>query len=120
MHGEVCGIPWRADPDLVSGLDRGVEKTNGKQRQKYLIHFLYLPLQNLDSAGSPYASPFTPHGYLITLSALASTFGGIVRPICFAVFTLMTSANFVGASTGREPGLAPLRILSTNTATRRY
>ena len=29
--------------------------------------------------------------YLITLSARASTFGGIVRPICFAAFRLMTA-----------------------------
>jgi len=27
--------------------------------------------------------------YLITLSALASTFGGMVRPICLAVFKLI-------------------------------
>src|SRR5262245_19197873 len=37
-----------------------------------------------------YFSPccLVPHTYihLITLSALASTLGGIVRPICFAVF----------------------------------
>src|SRR5206468_5134044 len=48
-----------------------------------------------------------PH--LITLSALASTFGGIVRPICLAVVRLMTSSNFVGCSTGMSAGLAPLR-----------
>jgi hypothetical protein len=29
----------------------------------------------------------------ITLSALARTLGGIVRPICFAVFKLITSSN---------------------------
>jgi hypothetical protein len=52
-----------------------------------------------------------PH--LITLSARTSTFGGIVRPICFAVLRLITSSNFVGCSTGRSAGLAPFRILST-------
>jgi hypothetical protein len=31
---------------------------------------------------SPYSSPFTP--YRITRSALAKTFGGIVKPICLA------------------------------------
>src|SRR5262245_37724028 len=51
--------------------------------------------------------------HLITLSALASTFGGIVRPICFAVLRLMTSSNFVGCSTGRSAGFVPFRILST-------
>ena len=48
----------------------------------------------------------------ITLSARASTLGGIVNPISFAVFKLMTSSNFVGCSTGKSAGLAPLRILS--------
>jgi hypothetical protein len=51
--------------------------------------------------------------HLITLSALASTLGGIVRPICFAVLRLMINSNFVGCSTGRSAGLAPFRILST-------
>ena len=57
--------------------------------------------------------------YLITLSARASTFGGIVRPICLAAFRLMMNSNFVGCSTGRSAGLAPLRILSTYVAARR-
>src|SRR6266545_489265 len=49
----------------------------------------------------------------ITRSALANTFGGIVRPICLAVLRLITNSNFVGRSTGRSAGLVPLRILST-------
>src|SRR5262245_62499815 len=57
--------------------------------------------------------------YFITLSALNSTFGGIVRPICLAVFRLILSSNFVGASTGRSAGFAPFRILSTYVAARR-
>ena len=57
--------------------------------------------------------------YLITLSARYSTDSGIVTPICFAVLRLITSSNFVGVSTGRSAGLAPFRILSTYTATRR-
>jgi len=51
--------------------------------------------------------------HLITLSARYSIDCGIVRPICLAVFRLITSSNFVGCSTGRSAGLAPLRILST-------
>ena len=53
----------------------------------------------------------------ITLSARASTFGGIVTPICLAVFKLMISSNLVGCSTGRSAVFAPLRILSIATAT---
>ena len=51
--------------------------------------------------------------HLITLSALASTFGGIGSPICFAALRLMMNSNFVGCSTGRSAGLAPFKILST-------
>ena len=47
----------------------------------------------------------------ITLSALASTFGGIVSPICLAVLRLMTNSNFVGCSTGRSAGLRPFQNL---------
>src|SRR5215468_8380061 len=48
--------------------------------------------------------------HLITLSALASTFGGIVRPICLAVLRLMKNSNFVGCSTGRSAGFLPFRL----------
>src|SRR6185295_337582 len=63
--------------------------------------------------------PFGSHhsrlrpAYLITRSARASTFGGIVRPICLAVFRLITKSNCLGCSTGKSAGLLPLRIRST-------
>src|SRR5205807_42965 len=41
-----------------------------------------------------------------------------VGPICLAVFRLNTSSNFVGCSTGKSAGFAPLRILSTYVAAR--
>jgi hypothetical protein len=59
-----------------------------------------------------------PSFHLITLSALASTLGGIVRPICFAVLRLMMNSNLIGCSTGSSAGLAPFRILSTYVAAR--
>jgi hypothetical protein len=52
-------------------------------------------------------------GHLITLSARANTFGGIVTPICFAAFKLITNSNFVACCTGKSAGLAPFKILST-------
>jgi hypothetical protein len=64
-----------------------------------------LPLSTRHSTLAP--------SHLMTLSACASAFGGIVRPICFAVFKLITSSNLVDCSTGRSAGLAPLRNLST-------
>jgi hypothetical protein len=51
-------------------------------------------------------------GHRITLSALASTFGGIVRPICFAVLRLITNSNFVRCPIGKSTGFSPLKIFS--------
>src|SRR5262245_17827688 len=52
-----------------------------------------------------------PHS--ITSSALARSVGGTSRPSAFAVFRLITSANLVGACTGRSAGFSPLRMRST-------
>src|SRR4029434_5134138 len=57
--------------------------------------------------------------YSMNWSARASSEGGIVRPRALAVLRLMTSSNFVGCSTGRSAGLAPLRIFATCAAPRR-
>jgi len=46
--------------------------------------------------------------------------GGTVTPIALAVLRLTRSSNFVGCSTGRSAGFAPLRILSMNAPARRY
>src|SRR5262245_23179800 len=46
----------------------------------------------------------------ITSSAMASKPGGKVRPSVFAVFRLITNSNFVGWTTGKSAGFAPLRI----------
>jgi hypothetical protein len=55
-----------------------------------------------------------PHNvYWITSSARIRRDGGIVIPRALAVLRLMINSNFVGCSTGRSAGLAPLRILST-------
>ena len=56
----------------------------------------------------------------MTSSARASILGWTVTPIVFAVLRLITSWRFVGCSTGRLPGLAPLRIWSTCFAACRY
>ena len=54
-----------------------------------------------------------PSDHWMTSSAPRSSDGGIVRPRALAVLRLITKSNFVGCSTGRSAGLAPLRILST-------
>ena len=49
--------------------------------------------------------------YRITLSARTNTLGGIVRPICLAVFELTMNLNFINCSTGKSAGLVPPRRL---------
>jgi hypothetical protein len=51
--------------------------------------------------------------YLITRSARANTFGGIVKPICLAALRLIKNSYLLGRSTGRSVGFVPLMILST-------
>src|SRR5262249_52445127 len=117
MHGEVRGVPWRADPDLVGRMDRCLEKKNYKQDHKDLFHFSPLgnqkPIQQslimylFEVRISFCCCYLRPLAYLMTLSALASTFGGIGSPICFAAFRLMMNSNFFGCSMGRSAGSAP-------------
>src|SRR5262249_2215258 len=50
--------------------------------------------------------------YSITSSTRARSVGSMLMPSALAVLRLMMNPNFVGCSTGRSAGLAPLRILS--------
>src|SRR5262249_20183185 len=61
------------------------------------------------SLSDSYNSPI----YTITSSARMSSVEGILMPRVLAVFKLMTSSMSVGNSTGRSPGLAPVKISST-------
>ena len=72
-----------------------------------------LRASNVRTRGLSHWNQVHPRDHLITLSALASTLGGIVKPICFAVFKLMTNSNLIGCSIGRSAGFVPFRILST-------
>ena len=58
--------------------------------------------------------------YSINSSARASSVRGMIKPRALAALRLMTSSNLVACSIGRSAGLAPLRILSTKVAARRY
>src|SRR5258708_15612324 len=64
---------------------------------------------------------YAPHQYRysITSSARANRVGGISKPSSLAVLRLIANSNLVGCSTGRSPGLAPLRTRSTSFAERR-
>lgn len=58
--------------------------------------------------------------YSITWSARARIVCGILMPRVRAVLRLTANQNFVGSSIGKSAGFAPLRILSTKSAQRRY
>ena len=78
-----------------------------KERDFFLHLFFSISIHlSLDTLHSPLL-------YLISLLARASTSGGIVRPIRFAVLRLMINSNFVACCTGKSAGLAPFKILST-------
>ena len=49
----------------------------------------------------------------ITSSARSRNASGSLRPSALATVRLMISSNLVGCSTGRSPGFAPRKILST-------
>jgi hypothetical protein len=60
------------------------------------------------------------HPISITSSARAINIGGTITPRALAVFTFTVNWSLVGNLTGKSPGLAPFRILSTKSAARRW
>ena len=79
------------------------EEQSAKSKQSYQTVGTFNPKSKIEN-------PKWVH--LITLSALASRVGGMLAPICFAVFKLITISNLVGCSTGMSAGLAPFKILA--------
>src|SRR5438105_3512878 len=65
-----------------------------------------------DSSTQELAALIEHARYSMTWSARSRIDCGIVSPSALAVFMLITSSNFVGCSTGKSAGFAPLRILS--------
>src|ERR1700733_3091540 len=72
----------------------------------------------IDGAVVPPRDEVAPF-HSLTSSARAMSEGDTVRPSALAVLRLITSSILFGRSTGRSPGLAPFKILSTKTAARR-
>src|SRR5215472_7268930 len=73
-----------------------------------------------EKAAAERAEEHPPCAHWISSSARPRSACGIVRPRALALLRLMASSNLMGCSTGRSPGLAPFRILSTKTAARRH
>jgi len=96
-HG---AIRFGDDPDASA-----IPKFVGREHPHIVAHGAQVPQLVLDRVGT--------FVYWITWSARRRRDGGIVRPRALAVLRLIASSNFVGCSTGRSAGFAPLRILST-------
>ena len=80
-----------------------IPPTAAEKRTSILVRFV--PFATKGTAAKP--------RYSITSSARASSAGGTVRPIDFAVLILMTSSYLVGCCTGKSLGFSPLRMRST-------
>ena len=110
---EVCALPigeeWRPHhPHRVAAV-RLLDLDHLGPQVRY-EHGAVRPRQHPSEVQHPHPGE---ERHSITLSAQIRIDCGIVRPSAFAVFRFTTSSNFVGCSTGRSPGFAPLRILST-------
>src|SRR5262245_2454875 len=112
-------FPKRLQARCVIGCRRGAEKSNAINYSRMLCLGRKARAEHQGSK-SQSQKPADRDPHRITRSALASTLGGIVTPICLAVLRLITNSNFVGCSTGKSAGLVPLRILSTKIAARLY
>ncbi len=98
--GPATSAKWHVPEELISVGNVRFPRPNGQS------HYVLV------------STRLTPTGHLgvrysITSSICASSDGEIVRPSACAVLILSTVWNFVGCSTGRSPGFAPLMILST-------
>src|SRR5215467_2953421 len=100
---KVTGLPAADDSDRLPLKETGLRMNGKAKRQEQSAK---------DKNGDGFhpvvpMSPSTRHptldtrpSHLMTLSALASTLGGVVRPICLADFRFITNSNFLGCSTG--------------------
>ena len=87
-----------------------------RRRRRLTQHSLPGGLLGLTWAGltpADRASFAGAFAHSITSSARTRTSGGIFNPSALAALLLTINSSLVGNSTGRSPGLAPLRILFT-------
>src|SRR5262249_23919417 len=121
--GSHCRTPVGVDGELP-GVDAlpGTGLSNESQHHAHAVDLRRLLRLGSGRCGEQSAGQsteeHTPIHHWITSSARASSDGGIVRPRALAVLRLITNSNCVACSTGRSPGLVPLRILSAYTAAR--
>jgi len=85
-------------------------------RLLYVIQRPFGRITSMPATGQERSSVMDNICYRMTSSARSSSDCGIAMSSAWAVLRLTTSSSLVGCSTGRSPGLAPLRILSTKIA----
>ena len=105
---------------LAATLLRQVARSNQEKIQDKLPVATPLPWLPRDSTCPLWAKSGHWRGYSITSVERARIESGTVKPIAFAVLRLRAKSNFAACSTGRSAGFAPLKILSTKYAARRY
>ena len=95
----------------VGGQVRGAREGRLPQHDVCMSPFEIQCLRSAAPSGRRVRTSGLSHS--ITLSAWIRSVGGMVIPRALAVLRLITNWNVLGCSTGRSPGLAPLRIRST-------
>src|SRR6185437_14977118 len=92
---------------VTAGLHLGEDRLNRGARLRVAFLLLAGERGRLDVAWHAVFS------YSMTSSAPARIDCGTVSPSAFAVLRLTTNWNLLACSTGKSPGFAPFRILST-------
>ena len=107
----MCQMPWRGGrgPALIMHSQRRISLLRPRRQR---------PPRSRRAADERDELAAVVHS--MTSSARVRKDSGIVNPRAFAVVRLTTRSNLVGCWTGKSPGFAPRRILSTYSAARRF
>ena len=108
FKSRVATIPAKLASGWLARLYReGVEPSGSLQ--KVSDHISRPPFLDLSWRKGSFILNLPSH-HSITSSARASSVGGTVKLIAFAVLRLTTSSNFAACCTGKSAGFSPLRI----------
>ena len=89
---------------IYDGRRQGLVEWEGQNQPKIELNDQQSLLSYFFAGESPLSTlSLAPRLTSITLFARANTSGGIVSPICFAAFKLITNSNFVACCTANQP-----------------
>src|SRR5262249_60573927 len=97
-------------------LDIWIRRVSGQQKAEPVNPRCLLSLgheRRSEDAPTHHSDERSPVHHWMSSLARTRTDCGIVSPSVLAVLALTTNSNLVGCSTGRSPGFAPFKILST-------